>query len=129
MGQMMPPSLFPILLNVNHTTMKIQFLESSTPGIRWMRRYFREQPQLDKQAALESYKNTRNLLKQEPYIGHVFDEIEGVFERAISKTHFSILYTVRDEIIYVIDIRDQRGFRSSNALRQYSKQLKNKYGL
>lgn len=109
--------------------MKIQFLESANPGIRWMRRYFREQPQLDAKAASDSYKNTRNLLKQEPYIGHVFDEIEGVFERSISKTHFSILYAVRDETIYIIDIRDQRGFRSSNALRQYSQHLKNAYKL
>lgn len=109
--------------------MKIQFLESATPGIRWMRRYFREQSQLDKQAASVSYKDTRNLLKQEPYIGHVFDEIDGVFERPISKTHFSILYAVKDQTIYIIDIRDQRGFRSSNALRQYSQHLKTKYGI
>ena len=109
--------------------MKIQFLESANPGIRWMRRYFREQPQLDQKTATENYKNTRKLLKQEPYIGHTFDEIEGVFERSISKTHFSILYAVKDETIFIIDIRDQRGFRSSNALRQYSQLLKEKYDL
>lgn len=109
--------------------MKIQFLESSAPGIRWMRRYFREQPQLDQKAASESYKSTRNLLKQEPFIGHIFDEMEGVFERSIAKTHFSILYTVNGDTIYIIDIRDQRGFRSSNALRQYSMHLKRKYNL
>ena len=94
-----------------------------------MRRYFREQPQLDAQAASESYKNTRSLLKQEPYIGHVFDEIKGVFERRILKTHFSILYAVKADTIYIIDIRDQRGLRSANALRQYSQHLKEKYEL
>jgi len=94
-----------------------------------MRRYFREQPQLNKEAALESYKNTKNLLRQEPYIGHVFDEMDGIFELRISKTNFSVLYTVKDETIYVIDIRDQRGFRSSIALQQYSQLLKKKYGL
>tara|TARA_B110000977_G_scaffold186954_1_gene253511 strand:- start:2398 stop:2727 length:330 start_codon:yes stop_codon:yes gene_type:complete len=109
--------------------MNIQFLESANPGIRWMRRYFREQPQLDAQAASESYKNTRSLLKQEPYIGHVFDEIKGVFERRILKTHFSILYAVKADTIYIIDIRDQRGLRSANALRQYSQHLKEKYEL
>ena len=109
--------------------MKIQFLESSAPGIRWMRRYFREQPQLNAKAASESYKNTRNLLKQEPFIGHEFDEIEGVFEKEIPKTHFSIVYAVKDETVYIIDIRDHRGFRSSNALRQYSQHLKKKYDL
>jgi len=109
--------------------MKIQFLESAAPGIRWMRRYFREQSQLDSQAASHSYKKTRSLIKQEPYIGHVFDEIEGVFERKISKTQFSILYAVKADTVYIIDIRDQRGYRSANALRQYSQHLKKKYGL
>jgi plasmid stabilization system protein ParE len=109
--------------------MKIQFLESSAPGIRWMRRYFREQPQLNAKAASESYRDTRNLLKQEPYIGHVFDEIEGVFEKEISKTHFSIIYAVKDGTVYIIDIRDHRGFRSGNALRQYSQHLKKKYSI
>lgn len=82
--------------------MKIQFLESSAPGIRWMRRYFREQPQLNAKAASESYKTTKNLLKQEPCIGHVFDEIKGVFEKEISKTHFSIIYAVKGETIYIL---------------------------
>lgn len=94
-----------------------------------MRRYFREQPQLNNEAASESYKAAKNSLKQEPYIGHVFDEIDGVFEKEIPKTHFSILYAVKDETVYIIDIRDHRGFRSSNALRQYSQHLKKKYDL
>ena len=109
--------------------MKIQFLETANPGIRWMRRYFHDQPQLDKQAASQSYKDTKKLLKQEPYIGRIFDEKDGIFERSISKTHFSILYAVKDETIYIIDIRDQRGLRSSNALRQYTQYLKKKYEL
>jgi plasmid stabilization system protein ParE len=109
--------------------MKIRFLETAEPGLRWMRRYFTEQPQLDRQAAVESYKSTKNLLKQEPYIGRIFDEIENVFERRISKTHFSILYSVRDETIYIIDIRDQRGLRSQDALKQYTQQIRQKYGL
>ena len=109
--------------------MKIQFLESAAPGIRWMRNYFREQPQIDNLAASESYKNTKNLLKQEPYIGHKFDEMDGIFEVKISRTHFSILYAVKDETVYIIDVRDHRGFRSGNTLRQYSLHLKNIYGL
>ena len=109
--------------------MKIQFLESAAPGIRWMRRYFREQPQINAKAASESFKRTRNMLKQDPYLGHVFDEIDGVFEKEIRGTHFSILYAVNSETVYIIDIRDHRGFRSSNALRQYSQLLKKKYGI
>ena len=109
--------------------MKIQFLESAELGIRWMKRYFNGQPQLDKKAAVQSYSNTRKLLKQEPYIGHEFDEIDGVLELSIVGTHFSILYVVKDETIYIIDIRDQRGFRSANALRQYAQRLKQKYDL
>jgi len=109
--------------------MRIQFLETSEPGIRWMRRYFRVQPQLDKDAAIASFKNAKNLLRQEPYVGHVFDELDGVYELKISKTAFSILYTVKTNIAYIIDIRDQRGLRSSNALRQFSARLKSKYGL
>ncbi len=109
--------------------MKIQYLESAEPGMRWMRQYFREQPQLDRKSTTLNYYNTIKLLKQVPYSGHVFDEIEGVFERTITKTNFSILYAVKNETIYIIDIRDQRGLRSANALRQYIQQLKQKYDL
>lgn len=109
--------------------MKIRFLETSEPGLRWMRRYFRQQSQLDRRTATARFARARSLLKQEPFAGHVFDEIEGVFELKIQRTAFSILYAVKDDTVYILDIRDQRGFRSSVALREYVARLRRKYQL
>ena len=108
--------------------MKIQFLESSLPGLQWMRHYYRERPQL-KTNATQSYKKAKILLRDKIVTAKTFDEIEGVYERSILNTPFSILYTVKNEIVYVIDIRDTRGYRSEHALREYTNYLKNKYDL
>lgn len=109
--------------------MKLRFLETSEPGLRWMRRYFRQQSQLDRRAANERFTRARNLLRQEPFAGHIFDEMDGVFELKIQCTAFSILYAVRDDTIYIIDVRDQRGTRSSAALREYNARLRQRYNM
>ncbi len=108
--------------------MKIQFLESSLLGLQWMRPYYRERPHL-KDAAARGYQKAKDLLRDNSVTGRSFDGIAGVSERSILNTPFSILYTVKDDTIYVIDIRDGRGHRSERAVREYTQHLKKKYHL
>ena len=107
--------------------MKIQTLETAELGIRWMKRYFLSNPQLNSADAFHNYNNAKNLLKEHPYTGEKYEDHDEVRELNISKTAFSILYTVNIDTIYIIDIRDQRGNRSSEAIKKYTKELRRKY--
>lgn len=109
--------------------MKLQFLDTSQPGLRWFRQYYRDNPQLDKQKAFGSFKKARNAIKENPYLGHTFDDFDQVYQYIIRETNFSILYTIKHEVIWVIDIRDARGLRSSHALKRYILELRNAHGL
>jgi len=92
--------------------MQIRFLETSEDGLRWMFRYYERVFPAGRKSGLHKYREAKKLLRDNPFGGHPFDDINGVRERTILRTPFSIIYTVRDDTIYVIDIRDQRGFRS-----------------
>jgi len=109
--------------------MKITFLETSSFGLRWMKMYYRKNPQLDSRKASSSFEKTQLLLMDQPLIGHPFDDVEGVREIKIINTAFSILYAYKNDAIYVIDIRDQRGMRSVEAIREFNRHLREKYGL
>ena len=52
-----------------------------------------------------------------------------VREYKIIGTAFSLLYTVANDTIWIIDIRDQRGFRSAEALRYFNQELRQRLGL
>ena len=104
--------------------MKLEYLETAQPGLRWFQRYYRENPQLRKAAALAAFRKARGLIKDNPFLGHAFEGMEQVREYSIQGTHFSILYTVRRDTIWVIDIRDARGLRSAEALRRSAAELR-----
>ena len=108
---------------------KIQYLESSIYGLKWLKQYFKTQQQLNSKEAFNNFAKARALLKQAPLSGHIFDEIENVRELKIQKSAFSILYTFKRNIIYIIDIRDQRSTRSAEALTEFLAKLKKKYDL
>lgn len=103
--------------------MDLQFLETAQQGLRWFRRYYAENPQLRKQAALAALATARSLIKDNPFIGHPYEEMVDVREYPIRGTNFTILYTVARSTIWVIDIRDARGLRSAEALNQFSRAL------
>lgn len=103
--------------------MKLEFLETAESGLRWFHRYYRENPQLRKSVALAAFRNARELIKENPFLGHAFDGMETVREYPIRGTNFSILYTVARGTLWVIDIRDARGLRSAEALRHFQHHL------
>ncbi len=109
--------------------MRLVYLETSRPGLLWFKQYYADRPELDWTAALAAYRTTLSQLKANAYRGKVFDGIEGVFETKITRTAFSVLYTICDDTIFVIDLRDQRGLRSASALAAFARELRRKYRL
>lgn len=108
--------------------MKIQFLETSQPGLLWMLQYYRENPQLNRAKAFASFEVTKQRMAEYSLPKETFEDLENVWEAKIQKTAFSFLYTIRGQTVYVIDIRDQRGHRSAAALRAFDRELQRKYG-
>ncbi len=101
--------------------MQIKFLDTAQDGLQWMFRYYDRAFTAGRKNGMEKYKGAKQLLRDNPYGGHEFDGMKEVRERNIVKTPFSIIYTVRDDIIYVMDIRDQRGVRPVAGLARFKK--------
>lgn len=104
--------------------MKLEFLETAQPGLRWFHRYYRENPQLRKPVALAAFRKARGLLKDNPFVGHPYEGMDHVRECPIQSTNFTILYTFARDTIWVIDIRDARGLRSAEALSHFQRELR-----
>ena len=108
--------------------MKLDYLQTAQPGARWFRGYYRRNPQLDIAKAVAALKAAEQTLIAHPMAGERLDGLADVRELKIIGTAFSLLYTVRLETVYVIDIRDQRGLRSADALRQFTRELRQRMG-
>jgi hypothetical protein len=104
--------------------MKLRFLETAQPGLRWFRRYYAQNPQLNRRKALAAFAAARGLIKGNRFIGHTFEGMAEVREHPIAGTHFTILYTIARDTIWVIDIRDARGLRSAEALSRFAHDLR-----
>ncbi len=109
--------------------MQIKYLETTALGLRWMRTYYQKNPQLNRAAALAALKNAELLLADFPYSGECYEDYERVREYHIHATAFSLLYTFQQETIWIIDVRDQRGNRSAEAIREFNKDIRIKHGL
>ena len=109
--------------------MKIQFLESSEHGLRWMKAYYRQNAQLNWKKFLEKFNRAQSVLCEQPYSGRLYEDFNDVRELQIANSTFSFLYTYKNDIIYIIDVRDQRGLRSAEALKKFNQNLRKKYKL
>ena len=107
--------------------MKLQYLLTAEPGARWFRAYYRQNPSLNIEKAVSSLQQTERLLREQPLAGRRFEDRDEVRERKISGTVFSLLYTVADDTIWIIDIRDQRGFRSAEAINSFNQELRERF--
>jgi plasmid stabilization system protein ParE len=104
--------------------MKLEYLRTAEPGLRWMRTYFRRHAQLDLQRAAASLRTAEAVLREHPAAGRRFEDFDAVREYLIQGTSFSLLYTVEQDTVWVIDVRDQRGQRSAEALQQFLRELR-----
>jgi hypothetical protein len=107
--------------------MQVEFLQTSQPGLRWMIQYYRSNPQLNQARAFASFSATERRIADLAPPRETFAGLKNVWEVKIQKTAFSFLYTIQDQTVYVIDIRDQRGHRSAEALRAFDRELRKKY--
>ncbi|WP_253949453.1 type II toxin-antitoxin system RelE/ParE family toxin [Mangrovicoccus sp. HB161399] len=104
--------------------MKLEYLRTSEPGLKWMRSYYRRNAQLDIRRAVAALRAAETLLREHPEAGRRFEDFERVRECPLQGTSFSLLYTVARDTIWIIDIRDQRGQRSAEALRAFLRELR-----
>ena len=83
-----------------------------------MRRYYDYalNPQLNAKRAFESLEATKLRIKSMSPSKQTFEDFEDVWKASILHTAFSILYTIRGDTVLIIDIRDQRGHRSAEAI-------------
>lgn len=105
---------------------RLEYLTTAEPGLRWMRTYYRRHPQLDARRASASPRAAEDLLREHPGAGRRFEDFERVREHPIQGTHFSLLYTEDRGTVWIIDVRDQRGRRSADALAAFLEQLRRK---
>lgn len=103
--------------------MKLRYLDTAEIGLSWMRRYYCEQPQLNTKRAVASLAQAEVVLCDNPFAGAKFEDSAGVRVYPLQGTVFSFLYTVTDDTVWVIDVHDQRGFRSGEALRHFAAEL------
>lgn len=109
--------------------MKIRYLETAQPGARWFRSYYRQNPQLNLPKAVAALRVAEKILCEHPAAGARFEDHAVVREYKINDTAFSLLYTVVDDVVWVIDLRDQRGLRSAEALRLATQDLRRRANL
>lgn len=108
--------------------MRIEYLATSEPGLRWMRSYYRRNPQLDIRRAAAALRAAEAVLREQPAAGRRFEDFETVREYLLQGTHFSLLYAVARGTVWIIDVRDQRGQRSAEALRDFLRALQDRTG-
>lgn len=97
--------------------MRLRYLPTAEPGLRWFRLYYRKNPQLDRARAIQALANAERALVEFPFSGAAYEDFELVREYKILGTAFSLLYSVARETVWIVDVRDQRGQRSAEALR------------
>ena len=92
-----------------------------------MIQYYRSNPQLNRTKAFASFAATERRMAELAPPKETFAGLTDVWEATIPKTAFSFLYTIRNQTVYVIDVRDQRGYRSAEALAAFDRELRQRY--
>jgi len=104
--------------------MNIRYLDTAEAGLTWMRRYYREQPQLNAKKAVASLMRAETILRDNPFAGPAYEDSPRVRTYPLQGTVFSFLYTVTEDTVWIIDVHDQRGYRSAEALRHFIIELR-----
>lgn len=99
--------------------MKVAYLATAEPGLRWMRSYYRRHPHLDVRRAAASLRTAELVLQEHPSAGRRFEDFDAVREYLVQGTSFSLLYTIARDTVWIIDVRDQRGRRGAEAIGRF----------
>jgi len=99
--------------------LKIEYLDTSEDGLLWMTRYYARVFSAGRKNGRAQFAKATQQLLENPLVGRKFDGLENIRECKITRTPFSIIYTVVGDVIYVIDVRDQRGLRMVAGLERF----------
>ncbi len=99
--------------------MRLRYLPTAEPGLRWFRQYYRKNPQLDRAKAIHALARAEATLVEFPFSGAIYEDFEAVREHKIPGIPFSLLCSIARETVWIIDLRDQRGQRSAEALGRF----------
>ncbi len=99
--------------------MRLRYLPTAEPGLRWMRNYYRRHVQLNIGAVSEALAKAERTIMDYPESAPRFEDFERVREYHIRGTHFALLYVATSDHILIIDVRDTRGQRSVDTVRKF----------
>ena len=102
----------------------LRYLATAEPGLRWMRTYYRRNLQLAVVRAADALRQAEAVLRAHTEAGHRDEGHADVREWKIAGTAFSLLYAEARGTVWVIDVRDQRGLCSAEALRTFVAELR-----
>ena len=92
--------------------MNLVFLPSTRSDLLWMRTYYTSIFPAGAKRAVEHYRITCRVIRENPLIGQPVEDMSGVREFTIQRTPFSVIYRINNDRIEVLRIWDQRGDRS-----------------
>ncbi|MCY0146289.1 hypothetical protein OEG84_00785 [Hoeflea sp. G2-23] len=88
--------------------MKLVFLPSTVPDLRWFKAFYVNVVSDGKARAGRQFLAIQALLKANPLIGHPSDKGNGAREHHMLKTPFTFVYRVREDRIEVLRVFDAR---------------------
>lgn len=97
--------------------MKIKFLASSKPDLRWFKQYYTKTFPAGRENANRQYRAFLLLLRESPGIGRAVEDEKNTREYPIPRTPFTVLYRIMPEHIEVMRVYDQRSDFSNRNLK------------
>ena len=88
--------------------MKIVFLSSALPDLRWFKLYYTRSFPAGRDNANRQFQTLLELLRNNPHIGRAYEGERGVRRYPVPRTPFTILYRARPEQIEILRVYDQR---------------------
>jgi plasmid stabilization system protein ParE len=88
--------------------MRIVYLASAKPGLRWFHRYYASVFPEGKAMADRRFLGVQTLLKSNPRAGHESEIVPGAREFPVPQTPFGFVYQIKDERIEVLLVVDNR---------------------
>jgi plasmid stabilization system protein ParE len=88
--------------------MKIAYLALAKSDLRWFKIYYMKTFPEGKKTAEAHFIQAQTALKTNPFIGHSSERIAGVRELHIPKTPFTFIYRVREDVIEILRVFDNR---------------------
>ena len=89
--------------------MKIVFLASAAPDLRWFKYYYLKVFPEGRVKADNHFLTTKKTLAANPFAGHASENIEDAREYHILRTPFTFVYHVKPDRIEVLRVLDMRG--------------------